>query len=272
MISGAWLRFHATSSRAKLRSVPRGAAPPEQLEELRNFFSALSRGAPPPAFAKRRNPRSGSRSAQARETAGCVSSAGDAKKRRKRNECFAKRSERFRDRGRKSLKSLGREISDFAEPCVFKDLTAISFRAFSRHPHFRPQKPGAPGSRTRESAIGGAAMAAAGSSMRRRLRRPRPHHRISYFPKTGGSIDGLRASRCPTRPVLQRNPNELSNCRVFRNCSARPRIAGGRAAAGNRASRPRAQPGAFRLASSARTAGATTVPRSSIERRIAACG
>ena len=54
---------------------------------------------------------------------------GRPENRRKRNARFAMRNERFRDGGRKSLKSLGREMSDFAESCVFKALNPVSFRA-----------------------------------------------------------------------------------------------------------------------------------------------
>ena len=43
---------------------------------------------------------------------------------------FAKRNERFREAGHKPLKSLGREMSDFAISFVFKALSPLSFRAF----------------------------------------------------------------------------------------------------------------------------------------------
>jgi hypothetical protein len=45
---------------------------------------------------------------------------------------FAKRNERFREAGHKPLKSLGREMSDFAISFVFKALSPLSFRAVSR--------------------------------------------------------------------------------------------------------------------------------------------
>ena len=44
---------------------------------------------------------------------------------------FAMRNEGFRDGGAKSLKSLGREMSNFAGSFVFKDLTAFSFRTLA---------------------------------------------------------------------------------------------------------------------------------------------
>jgi hypothetical protein len=51
----------------------------------------------------------------------------------KRNDSFRKRNQRFREACRKVLKSLGREISDFAGSFVFNTLIAISFRAFLAH-------------------------------------------------------------------------------------------------------------------------------------------
>jgi hypothetical protein len=54
---------------------------------------------------------------------------GRPENRRKRNARFAMRNEGFREGGRKSLKSLGREMGDFAQSCVFKVLNPVSFRA-----------------------------------------------------------------------------------------------------------------------------------------------
>jgi hypothetical protein len=48
---------------------------------------------------------------------------------------FAERNERFRDAGRKSLRSLGCEIGHFAELFVFNGLSPFSFRPNrKRHP------------------------------------------------------------------------------------------------------------------------------------------
>jgi hypothetical protein len=52
-------------------------------------------------------------------------------KQRKRKEFFAKRNERFRDEGRKSLRSLGGEIMDFARLFAFNGLIALLFRALA---------------------------------------------------------------------------------------------------------------------------------------------
>ena len=50
----------------------------------------------------------------------CVSGVDKAQKQRKRKECFAKRNERFRAAGRKSLRSLGSEIRRFREIVCFQ--------------------------------------------------------------------------------------------------------------------------------------------------------
>jgi hypothetical protein len=59
----------------------------------------------------------------------------EAEKAAKRKPSFAKRNERFRDTGRKSLISLWREIGYFAGLFVFNDLTAFSLRAVARSRH-----------------------------------------------------------------------------------------------------------------------------------------
>jgi hypothetical protein len=61
------------------------------------------------------------------------------KKRRKRKPSFAKRNERFRDAGRKSLISLWGEIGYFAGLFVFNDLTAFSLRAVALSPGAWPR-------------------------------------------------------------------------------------------------------------------------------------
>jgi hypothetical protein len=58
-----------------------------------------------------------------------------ARKVAKRRGCFAKRNELFRKGGRKALKSLGCEIDDFVQSCVFNGLMSVSFRRVSP---FRP--------------------------------------------------------------------------------------------------------------------------------------
>ena len=86
---------------------------------------------------------------------------------------FAMRNERFREGGRKSLKSLGREMSNFAESFVFNDLTAFLFRAFRET---RPPGPKRAGRADRKSALFRARdpEAAGGARPRRRLQ----FHRI----------------------------------------------------------------------------------------------
>jgi hypothetical protein len=61
-------------------------------------------------------------------------------KQRKRKESFAKRNERLREEGRKSLKSLGAKSRDFAGLFVFNGLTAFLFRACHRVRSLDPKK------------------------------------------------------------------------------------------------------------------------------------
>ena len=57
---------------------------------------------------------------------------------RKRRENFACETILFREGLRKLLKSLGREMSDFAVSCDIKGLRPILFRAFIRRPFSDP--------------------------------------------------------------------------------------------------------------------------------------
>jgi hypothetical protein len=55
---------------------------------------------------------------------------------------FAERNQRFRTRGRKSLKSLGHEMRDFARLFVFNGLATIFFRVLAARALSRFKKPG----------------------------------------------------------------------------------------------------------------------------------
>jgi hypothetical protein len=68
----------------------------------------------------------------------------EAEKRGKRKESFAKRNKRFRDTGRKSLRSLSTKWRHFAEVFVFNDLNAFSLRpaeARNLHPEEGRERP-----------------------------------------------------------------------------------------------------------------------------------
>ncbi len=110
---------------------PRSKTPADRHRKERASATGRSRSGGGATFALDRFPGCGGRmtiagSSQMRSAPGPFrSSAEEARKQRKRKEMFRQRNERFRDGGRKSLKSLGREISDFAELFVFNALTAF---------------------------------------------------------------------------------------------------------------------------------------------------
>ena len=86
---------------------------------------------------------------------------GEGKKARKTKRLVSRAKRAVSHRGRKSLKSLGREIGDFAELFVFNSLTAFSFRgvrgvAFPSS-LFAPERPRAGLSGRKDSTMGAAA-------------------------------------------------------------------------------------------------------------------
>ena len=120
-----------------------------QLFPATSSQAALSRAAWEflPASGATKASAAGADGAEAPEACGrrrlgrCVSGLDEAENKRKRKECFAKRNERFRSDGRKSLRSLGREINEFREI----GLTAFLFRAFAAcAPSTQKAKPSGP--------------------------------------------------------------------------------------------------------------------------------
>ena len=64
----------------------------------------------------------------------------EAENKRKRKEVFAKRNERFRSDGRKSLRSLGREINEFREIGCFQGVNRLFVSRFRRMRSLDPKK------------------------------------------------------------------------------------------------------------------------------------
>ncbi len=106
------------------RSVLRGRFAPPQ-DEVVGSYATFSLLQP--------RPRPGTGALQGgRRPGGCVSGVDGAQKRRKRKESFALRNERFRDAGRKSLKSLGCEIGRFREIVCFQWANRLFVSRFRR--------------------------------------------------------------------------------------------------------------------------------------------
>jgi hypothetical protein len=97
-----------------------GLTPP-----LRNFFRVELPSRPRSEAPEARERR--------RRLGRCVSGADEAQKQRKRKESFAKRNERFRDAGRKSLKSLGCEIGLFRQIVCFQWVNRLFVSRFLPH-------------------------------------------------------------------------------------------------------------------------------------------